>query len=248
MTKKLTEKKKSEIMLSDAYVTITSREIAEMTDKRHDNVLADIERIASNIGFTESNQPLHVRVGRKDNVTDIFYRHYYQVNGKGKKYPMYVLGQFMADMVITSYSDEYRAVLLRELYDRRENSRLWNNHRENLRHEHWQLIAHISRLSQPNAAGEAQRDSEGKRLVMRYSTELDMLNRAVLGVSAKQFKELHQVKEVRDALTDEQVYILDLIHKHNLSLLSMNMGYYTRKATLQLHVAILSTRLNKYLV
>ena len=242
MVKKLTKKRKAEIINSNAYVTITSREIAEMTGKQHSHVLNDIERIANSIGFKESNQPQHVAAARKDQVTDIFYKHHYQVDGKGKKYPMYVLGQFMADMVITSYSDEYRAALLRELYARRNNAHLWNTSRENLRHEHWELTSHIKRLGEPDEEGNVRRDANGKRLVMRYSTELDLMNRIVLGMSAKKFKELHYVKEVRDALTPTRIQIFDRIQKHNTLLLDMDKGYYERKDLLTENYAILMNR------
>ena len=241
MAKKLTKKRKAEIMFSDAYATITSREVASMTKKRHADVLRDIEVLVGQTEFQETQQNASLRSG-PSYQQNLFYKHYYQVDGKGKKYPMYVIGETFGMLLLSGYSPTYRLSLIKELQQRRENAQSWHTARENLRHEHWQLTGHIKRLSVPNEDGEVLRDGDGKRLVMRYSTELDMLNRLVLGLSAKQFKEKHEVMEVRDALSQQEVDILDRIHKHNISLLSMDLGYYARKAFLKQHVSVLIAR------
>ena len=241
MAKKLTKKRKAEIMFSDAYATISSREVAEMTGKAHKNVLRDIEVLVHQTDFQETRQSSSLSA-TPSCQQNLFYKHYYQVDGKGKKYPMYVMGETFGMLLLSGYSPTYRLSLIKELQQRRQTAILWNQARENLHHEHWQLTGHIKRLSTPNENGEVLRDADGKRLVMRYSTELDMLNRLVLGLSAKQFKEKHEVLEVRDALNQQEVDILDQIHKHNVSLLSMDLGYYARKAFLKQHVSVLVAR------
>lgn len=55
-----------------------------------------------------------------------------------------------------------------------------------------------------------------------FSNECDMLNRLVLGMSAKQFRQAHNLSKnesIRPHLTDEQIKMLDILQKVDVGLL-----------------------------
>ena len=148
-------------------------------------------------------------------------------------------------ILLAGYSAKYRMSIVDELLERRQTAQLWHQSRENLRSEHWELTGHIKRLSEPNDDGEVRRDTNGKRLVMRYSTELDMMNRIVLGMSAKKFKAMHKVEGVRDATEQEDIKLLDDIHDYNKILLTQDIWYYNRKAQLGNYAIVVRDRVDE---
>ena len=55
-----------------------------------------------------------------------------------------------------------------------------------------------------------------------FSNECDMLNRLVIGMSAKQFRQAHSLSKnesIRPHLTDEQIQMLDILQKVDVELL-----------------------------
>jgi len=65
-----------------------------------------------------------------------------------------------------------------------------------------------------------------------YSTEADMINRIVLGKSAKQYKNEYEVDNVRDAVTAAELDELDSLQRINTSLIKIEWKYEDRKAEL----------------
>lgn len=65
-----------------------------------------------------------------------------------------------------------------------------------------------------------------------FSTEANMLNVIVLGVSSKQFKAIHNVDNVRDALSSTQIKWIDKLQRINTGLIEVGMPYKVRKAML----------------
>jgi hypothetical protein len=65
-----------------------------------------------------------------------------------------------------------------------------------------------------------------------FTTEADMINRIVLGVSAKKFREENEVDRVRDACTAAQLHELKQMQEFNTTLIKLGMGYHSRKETL----------------
>lgn len=68
-----------------------------------------------------------------------------------------------------------------------------------------------------------------------FSNEADLINRIVLGSSAKKFKNIHGVDSVRDALSASQIYWIDRLQRLNTSLIELGMDYATRKDVLRDH-------------
>ena len=66
-----------------------------------------------------------------------------------------------------------------------------------------------------------------------FSNECDMLNRIVTGMSAKKFKEIRGVDNVRDGLSAAQLQLLDRLQRHNTALIELGFGYEERKRMLE---------------
>lgn len=68
-----------------------------------------------------------------------------------------------------------------------------------------------------------------------FSTEANLLNNIVLGMSAKKFKEIHGVDSVRDNLSASQLQWIDKLQRINTGLIEVGMSYKIRKAMLEDH-------------
>lgn len=65
-----------------------------------------------------------------------------------------------------------------------------------------------------------------------FATEVDLINRIVLGMSAKKFKKYHEVDDVRDACTAAQLQDINKLQTANTTLINLGMGYTARKDVL----------------
>ena len=69
-----------------------------------------------------------------------------------------------------------------------------------------------------------------------FSNEIDMINRIVLGLSAKQFKEKNNIDKsinsIRPYLTQEQIKAIETLQRFDIGLVTMEPDYQKRKETL----------------
>ena len=65
-----------------------------------------------------------------------------------------------------------------------------------------------------------------------YSNEADLTNRIVLGMTAKKYKHLNDVDNVRDACTVVEIQRIEEIQKLNTSLIKLDVDFQERKKTL----------------
>jgi hypothetical protein len=65
-----------------------------------------------------------------------------------------------------------------------------------------------------------------------YSNEADLINRIVTGMSAKEFKRVHGVENVRDGLTAAESKLMDRLQRQNASLIELGFSYEERKRLL----------------
>ncbi len=66
-----------------------------------------------------------------------------------------------------------------------------------------------------------------------FSTECNLVNRLVTGMDAKQFKEVHRVESVRDALDAADLRKMGVLQRQNTSLIELGFSYEERKDLLQ---------------
>ncbi|MDH5297861.1 MAG: KilA-N domain-containing protein [Desulfobulbaceae bacterium] len=66
-----------------------------------------------------------------------------------------------------------------------------------------------------------------------FSNEANLINRIVLGMTAKEFKEANGVENVRDACSGWQLSKIEKLQRINTGLIELGMGYEERKEALQ---------------
>ena len=184
--------------------------VAATFEKQHYNVLRDIGRItASNSGLS----PEFIALNFEGNT----YR-----DARGRKLPRYLLTRDGFTMLVMGYTGS-KAMHFKELYIQRFNE-MEQCIRSLLsaRQEFPMLTDMICRLHESPKA-------------YHFSNEADMLNRIVLGMSAKQFRLANGIEKgqsIRPYLTAQQIHALDLLQHLDYGLLYSCPDFQQRKQLL----------------
>ena len=109
----------------------------------------------------------------------------------------------------------------------RRNLHKWVENRINEEHlrQQYRLQLKTGFLPLTNAIQSAHKDLKP----YHFSNECDLINRLVTGYTAKQFKRIHGVEQVRDGLTVEQVRLMDKLQAQDTSLIELGFSYENRK-------------------
>lgn len=193
-------------------VTMTSREIADLTGKRHDNVMQVISSLITAQILTPE-------------IQESIFKH------RGNEYKQWVLNKRDSLVLVARLSPEFTAAVV----DR------WQQLEENLNLEKQRKAdRQQARLEAPQMARALQeaRARQGKESPSHvYSNDFDMINRIVLGLPAKKFKEaqgLEAEASLRDSLTPLQMRTILAMQNLNQSFLELDMSFEERKE--KLHV------------
>lgn len=184
--------------------------VAATFEKQHYNVLRDIGRItASNSGLS----PEFIALNFEGNT----YR-----DARGRKLPRYLLTRDGFTMLVMGYTGS-KAMHFKELYIQRFNE-MEQCVRSLLsaRQEFPMLTEMICRLHESPKA-------------YHFSNEADMLNRIVLGMSAKQFRLANGIEKgqsIRPYLTAKQIHALDRLQHLDYGLLYSCPDFQQRKQLL----------------
>jgi len=192
-------------------VRVDSRFVAQFFDKRHDHVLRDIAKITPpTSGLSEEF--------RNANFQPASY-----VDSTGRKLRCFLLTRDGFTLLAMGYTGP-KAMQFKELYIRRFN----------------EMEAFIRTLV--SARQEFPLLTENIRLLKddpkpyHFSNECDMLNRIVLGMTAKQFRIQHGIEKktsIRPYLTQEQIDLLETLQKVDIGLLVSVPDYHERKRYLE---------------
>lgn len=189
---------------------VDSRYVAELFEKSHAHVLRDIENLDCSDAFRQSNFGF------------TSYR-----DEQGKKRPCCTMTRDGFVFLAMGYRGK-KAAQFKELYISRFNK----------------MESFIKTLV--SARQEFPLLTENIRLIKEnpkpyhFSNECDMLNRIVLGVTAKQFRVLHGIEKktsIRPYLTQEQIYLLETLQKVDIGLLVSVPDFHERKRYLEWYVA-----------
>lgn len=189
---------------------VDSRFVARLFEKDHRHVLRDIESLDCSEKFRQTNFGLSSYISEQN-----------------KKLPCYVMTRDGFVFLAMGYRGK-KAAQFKELYIRRFN----------------EMEAFIKTLV--SARQEFPLLTENIRLLnddpkpYHFSNECDMLNRIVLGMTAKQFRVLHGIEKktsIRPYLTQEQIDLLETLQKVDIGLLVSVPDYHERKRYLEWYTA-----------
>ena len=190
---------------------VDSLYVADFFEKQHKHVLRDIARI------TEPKSGLSEEFIKNNFATDSY------KDATGRRLPYYQMTRDGFTMLVMGYTGQ-KAMKFKELYIKRFNE--MENFIKTLvsaRQEFPLLTANIKLLHDaPNP--------------YHFSNECDMLNRIVLGMSAKQFRLANCIekgKSIRPHLSKEQIDMLETLQKVDVGLLVAFPNYEERKRHLE---------------
>lgn len=171
---------------------VNSLFVAKFFEKRHDNILRDIENLDCSKDF------------RLLNFEESSYK-----NEQGKKQPCYVMTRDGFVFLVMGYRGKKAAKFKEEYIKRFNRMEQFIKTLVNARKDYPLLTENIKLLH------------ENPR-PYHFSNECDMINRIVLGMSAKQFRTLHNIPKgssIRPYLTDTQISWIEQLQKVDVGLL-----------------------------
>lgn len=190
--------------------------VAQAFEKEHKNVVREIERImAPDSGLSSEFNTL--------NFERISYR-----DSRGRSQKAYAMTRDGFVLLVMGFTGK-KAMQFKELYIRRFNEmESFIRTLVSARQEFPLLTDNIKLLHEHPKP-------------YHFSNECDMLNRIVLGMSAKQFKAANnlpkETKSIRPYLTEEQIRMLDILQKVDVGLLVAVPDYEQRKRHLEWYKA-----------
>lgn len=189
--------------------------VADSFEKQHKHVLRDIAKITQpTSGLSEEFIKNNFKEDKYKDVT-------------GRKLPCYQMTRDGFTMLVMGYTGT-KAMRFKELYIKR-----FNEMEEFIKtlvsaRQEFPLLTENIKLLHENPKP------------YHFSNECDMLNRIVLGMTAKQFKlanGLDDVKSIRPYLTREQIDMLETLQKVDVGLLVAFPDYEERKRHLEWYKA-----------
>ncbi|WP_302338926.1 Rha family transcriptional regulator [uncultured Ruminococcus sp.] len=185
--------------------------VAELFEKNHKEVLRDIRKITDPLsGLSEEF--------RQRNFAPSSYR-----NQQNKKQPCYYLTRDGFTMLVMGYTGQ-KAMQFKELYIKRFN-------------EMESMIKSLvmARQEFPLLTDNIKLLHESPK-PYHFSNECDMLNRIVIGMTAKQFRIANGIdkgKSIRPYLSEKQIQMLEILQKVDVGLLVAFPEYEQRKRHLE---------------
>jgi Rha family phage regulatory protein len=194
---------------------VSSRKIADVFDRHHKDVLESIR-----ITLDEFNNLAAETSATRFSSQNFIEAHY---KNRGKKYPEYLLTKDGFTYVAMGFNGP-KAAQFKLAYINQFN------------HMQSQLeLRDQTRLDFPKLTDAIQKtkpDAKG----YHYSNECNMLNRIILGVTAKEFKAMNNIdpkqNAVRDYLSQEQIYLMKEMQNACAVMIHAGMAYAQRKQKL----------------
>ncbi len=187
-------------------VMVNSRFVAQLFEKRHDNVLRDIAELDCSKEFNLLN------------FEEIKYK-----DDRGRKQPCVNMTRDGFIFLVMGYKGK-KATALKEQYIKRFNEM------------EAQIKALIeARMDFPLLTYCVSIMHENPK-PYHYSNEADMINRIALGMTAKQFRTAHGIekgKSIRPYLSREQIGLLETLQRADIGLLTSGLDYEQRKLRLE---------------
>ena len=185
--------------------------VAELFEKNHKEVLRDIRKITDPLsGLSEEF--------RQRNFAPSSYR-----NQQNKKQPCYYLTRDGFTMLVMGYTGQ-KAMQFKELYIKRFNEMESMIKSLVMARQEFPLLTENVKLLHESPKP------------YHFSNECDMLNRIVIGMTAKQFRIANGIdkgKSIRPYLSEKQIQMLEILQKVDVGLLVAFSKYEQRKRHLE---------------
>lgn len=198
-------------------VKVSSRQVSEKFNKRHSDVLRAIVNLDCSTTFNERN---YASVKYSDK------------KGEGRNEFLMTRDGFM--FLAMGFKGKEAAKWKEEVIDAFNKMELYIVEEEERKRQ--RAIATMKAPEMTDAVKELK-ESEGKTpKAYHYSNEFDMINRIVLGVTAKRWREHMEIdskEDFRDALTAVQIEAVQNLQTANTVLIETGMDYNDRKASLE---------------
>lgn len=189
---------------------MSSREIAELTGKRHDNVMQVIASLMSAQILTPE-------------IQESTFKH------RGNEYSQWLLNKRDSLVLVARLSPEFMAAIV-DRWQELEAKELLEVERKETRQQA-KLDAPLMTKSLAD-----MREREGKESPPHiFSNEHNMIYRIVLGFTAKKYKEENGIGDdvnLRDVLSFEEIKALEQLQKHNTTLIELDFSFEQRKTEL----------------
>lgn len=187
--------------------TMSSRDIAKLTDKRHDHVLRDIRSMFESLNI----QSPHFWGDYKDT--------------RGRVFQECNLPKRETLILVSGYNIQLRAKIIdrwEELERKEFNNKLFVATRQDSKTEY-------------KAMGVAIQNDHEEIKPYHFSNEADLINRIVLGMTASKFKKHHDVEKgelIRDYMTTEQLNCIVSLQRANTVYIEDSIDFQIRKQKL----------------
>lgn len=194
---------------------VDSRYVAEYFEKRHDHVLRDISKI------TAPKSGLSEEFIKKNFIVDTY------LDSTGRKLPCYQMTRDGFTMLVMGYTGT-KAMHFKERYIKRFNEIESFIKTLVMARQEFPLLTDNIKLLHDNPKP------------YHFSNECDMLNRIVIGMTAKQFRLANGIekgKSIRPYLTKIQIDMLETLQKVDVGLLVAFPNYEDRKRHLEWYKA-----------
>ena len=185
--------------------------VAEFFEKEHKNVLRDIAKITD------------PKSGLSTEFAQLNFEPTSYTDGWNRKQKAYAMTRDGFTMLVMGYTGQ-KAMKFKELYIKRFNEMEQFIKTLVSARKEFPLLTDNSKLLHENPKP------------YHFSNECDMLNRIVIGMTAKQFRLANGIekgKSIRPYLSDEQITILDTLQKVDVGLLVAVPDYGQRKRYLE---------------
>lgn len=197
----------------------TSLKVAEKFEKEHRHVLEAIRGLqVSLVNFDEPN------LAAEKSAAKLFRETTYK--NRGKQYPMFEMDRDGFSLLVMGFTGE-KALRWKLDYINAFNSM-----------ESFIKSIQTAKMDYP-ALTRAIEQAHDEPKFYHFSNEINMINRIVLGVDAKHFKEENGIDEkensIRPFLTAEQIRAVEELQRIDIGLLIANMAFEQRKAILTTH-------------
>lgn len=204
-------------------IVTSSRNVAMIFEKRHNNVLRDIENIIGGLlKIEQSNQIASGIITERDVDPENYFRKSRYKNSQNKWQPEYLMTRKGFDLTVMGFTGD-KALQYKVAYVKK-----FEEMEEQLQ------TLQIARMEFPQLTDAIKQSKEDPK-PYHFSNEINMINKIVLGMTTKKFRELHGIKKnesIRPYLTAEQIKAIEQLQKFDIGLIHTEPDYHKRKEIL----------------